>query len=579
MSVAHSSEPILDPRMTPNAAAPERLRIPALAIRKAPARRRHLLSILDLLPEEVDSLCRRAVRIRHADPEPRTLAGKTVGLCFQKASTRTRTAFIAGAERLGATVVALGPGELQPRTGETPEDAARALAGSLDVLVMRTDASAAGMRTFAQHPATSVVNARNQEEHPTQALADLATLLEHFGRMDVDLLFCGPGNGSAAALALAMSRIPGARFTLAAPEGHGLDPRTLALARAMAGRYGATIRQVHDVRDAPRGVDVVYAGRSREIGASRLDPAWMERVSGPGTVFMCGLPAVRGEEVDDEVLDGPRSLAWLQAQHKLFSAMSVLEWCGAGPVEGTPRPRPTPERAAAAVSWAGRSAAIPLGPIMRPEPTPEQVAAAVAAAEGSPAVRKAEAAAEGAVRVESTATRADAGARFGAAPMRAEAAARASRPEPTPAQVAAAVAAAAASPAARRAEVAAGGAVRVESAAARADAAARFGAAPMKADAAARASRPEPTPAQVAAAVAAAEGSPAARKAEAAAGVAVRVEATARKAGAGVSARAGLAETRAEAAADPASRAGPALAKAAAAAVERAIRRLNAAQP
>jgi ornithine carbamoyltransferase len=347
MSAADTSEPTgVDPQMSPNPAAPERLRVPALAIRNAPARRRHVLSVLDLLSEEVDYLCRRAVRIKHSDREPRTLAGKTVGVCFGKTSTRTRTAFTAGAGRLGAAVVAFGPGDLQTSTGETPEDTARTLAGYLDVLVMRTHESAAGMRTFAQYPAMSVVNALNQEEHPTQALADLTTILEHFGRMDVDLLFCGEGNRSAAALALAMSRIPGARFTLAAPEGRGIDPHTLAVARAMAARYGAAVQQVHDVREAPRGVDVVYTSRWVEMGVARPGPEWrtafrpfavtgelMERVSGPGTVFMHDLPVVRGEEVDDEVLDGPRSLAWVQAQHKLFSAMSVLEWCAAGPVD------------------------------------------------------------------------------------------------------------------------------------------------------------------------------------------------------------------------------------------------------
>ncbi|HEU4881005.1 MAG TPA: hypothetical protein VFT45_02135 [Longimicrobium sp.] len=327
---------------------PERLRIPAVVSGRAPTvPTRHLLSILDLSADEVLYLCRRALRIKHAPSDPRTLRGRTVGVYFRKTSTRTRTGFMVGAGRLGATTVYFGPNELQTTTGETLEDTARTLAGYLDVLVMRTNESVEEMRTFAAHPAMSVVNALSSDEHPTQALTDLTTLLEHFGRLEgLDVLYCGEGNRSAAALALAMARIPGTRLTLATPAGYGLDASKLAAARELAARHGATIEEVDDVQAAPRGVDVVYTSRWQEMGVEKADPAWkthfrpfrvtpslMERVSKPrGTVFMHDLPAVRGEDVDDAVLDGPQSLAWVQAQHKMFSAMSVMEWCGAGVV-------------------------------------------------------------------------------------------------------------------------------------------------------------------------------------------------------------------------------------------------------
>ena len=323
---------------------------PAPAARAPAARQRHLLSILDLSPGEVLYLCRRAVRIKHASADPQTLRGKAVGVYFRRASTRTRAAFAVGAGRLDATVATFGPHDLQTNTGETVEDTARTLAGYLDVLVMRTSGSLAEMETFAGWPGMSVVNALNQEEHPTQALADLATLLEHFGRLEgLSLLYCGEGNRTAAALALAMGRIPGARLTLATPAGYGLDPEKLAAARALAAAHGAAVEQVHDVDAVPGAVDVVYTSRWREMGDAKADPVWrsrfapfrvtralLERVSGPGTVFMHDLPAVRGEDVDDEVLDGPRSLAWVQAQHKMRSAMAVMEWCGAGVVHDDP---------------------------------------------------------------------------------------------------------------------------------------------------------------------------------------------------------------------------------------------------
>ncbi|HEX2206935.1 MAG TPA: hypothetical protein VHG93_04580 [Longimicrobium sp.] len=323
------------------------LRIPPLAVREPGTVRRHVLSILDLSPDEVIYLCRRALALKHARADPQTLRGRTVGVYFRKTSTRTRTGFMVGAGRLGATTVYFGPNELQTNTGETLEDTARTLAGYLDVLVMRTNESVEEMKTFAAHPSMSVVNALSLDEHPTQALTDLTTMLEHFGRLEgLSVLYCGEGNKSAAALALAMSRIPAMRLTLATPAGYGLDPRILSTARSLAAVHGAAVEQTHDIDSVQAGYDVVYTSRWQEMGVGKPDPHWktrfapfrvtralMERVGNEGAVFMHDLPAVRNEDVDDEVLDGARSLAWVQAQHKMFSAMSVMEWCGAGVVD------------------------------------------------------------------------------------------------------------------------------------------------------------------------------------------------------------------------------------------------------
>jgi len=329
-------------------AAPVGTHLPEVAVRPGAEGTRHVLSILDLSPEEVLYLARRAVRLKQSPTAPQTLRGRSVGVYFRKTSTRTRTGFVVGAGRLGATVATFGPADLQTNTGETLEDTARTLAGYLDVLVMRTNESTEEMKTFAAHPGMSIVNALSSDEHPTQAITDLATLLEHFGRLEgVDVLYCGEGNKTAAALALALSRIRGTRLTLATPEGYGLDATMLATARALAAEHGSTVEETHDAGALPRGVDAVYTSRWQEMGVSKADPEWrsafrpfavtralMERVSKPGeTVFMHDLPAVRGEDVEDEVLDGPRSLAWVQAQHKMWSAMSVMEWCGAGVVD------------------------------------------------------------------------------------------------------------------------------------------------------------------------------------------------------------------------------------------------------
>ena len=328
--------------MTESAVLP----IPAVACSEPGRVRRHVLSILDLTPEEVTYLARRGVRLKQSPETPQTLRGRTVGVYFRKTSTRTRAGFLVGAGRLGATVVYFGPNELQTNTGETLQDTARTLAGYLDVLVMRTNESVEEMKTFAAHASMSVVNALSSDEHPTQALTDLTTMLEHFGRLEgLSVLYCGEGNKTAAALALGMSRVPGMKLTLATPAGYGVDPRVLSTARSLAEAYGATIEETHDIDGVQPGYDVVYTSRWQEMGVSKPDPDWkarfapfrvtralVDRVGNESAVFMHDLPAVRNEDVDDEVLDGPRSLAWVQAQHKMFSAMSVMEWCGFGVV-------------------------------------------------------------------------------------------------------------------------------------------------------------------------------------------------------------------------------------------------------
>jgi ornithine carbamoyltransferase len=271
-----------------------------------------------------------------------TLAEKVIGIYFRKTSTRTRTSFAAGAAKLGAVTVAYGPHDLQTNTGETIEDTGRVLSGYLDALVIRTAESIDEMKILASQANMSVINAMSDNEHPTQALADLSAILEHFGRVeDISLLYLGEGNNTAAALALAFSRINGAQLTFVTPEGYGLQHAILAKAQEFARKYGATIRHHHAIEDLPRAVDVVYTTRWQTTGTVRTDPLWkeqfrafsvttalMDRVSKrTGTVLMHDLPAVRGEEIEDKVLEGPQSIAFRQANHKLFSAMAALEWC------------------------------------------------------------------------------------------------------------------------------------------------------------------------------------------------------------------------------------------------------------
>jgi ornithine carbamoyltransferase len=243
-------------------------------------------------------------------------------------------------------LISYGPDDLQENTGETVEDTAAVLSRMLDVLVARTSGSEAELRAFAGQCRMAVVNAMSAVEHPTQALADLTSLAQHFGRIDgLRILYLGEGNNTASALALALSRYQETTLWLRTPPGYGLDQHYLDRAAVYGKRSGARVEQRHDMVDLP-AADVVYTTRWQTTGTVKPDPDWRRRFApfqvnsavlagSPGAVFMHDLPAHRGEEVTADVLDGPSSIAFEQAENKYHSARAVLQWClGEGPDGG-----------------------------------------------------------------------------------------------------------------------------------------------------------------------------------------------------------------------------------------------------
>ncbi|GAA5056779.1 ornithine carbamoyltransferase [Streptomyces similanensis] len=301
---------------------------------------RHLISLTDLTDDELYALVARGAEFAAgAVAEP--LRDAIVGVYFRRTSTRTRTAFTSGALRLGARTITFGPDDLQLNTGESTEDTGRVLSGMLDLLVARTADATDELRSWAAAGPMSVVNAMSAEEHPTQGLTDLTTLHCHFGRIEgLRVLYVGEGNNSAAALALALTRYPDTELELRTPPGYGLAPDILATAAEQAARSGAKLSEQHDMAALPAGFDAVYTTRWQTTGTSKPTADWRTvfapfQVTGalwensPEAVFLHDLPAHRGEEVTAEVLDGPASLAFTQATHKLHSAMAVLEWCRA----------------------------------------------------------------------------------------------------------------------------------------------------------------------------------------------------------------------------------------------------------
>ncbi|MET9519171.1 ornithine carbamoyltransferase [Streptomyces sp. NPDC002994] len=304
---------------------------------------RSLLSTDDLTDAELRAVIDRGTEYS-AGRAGRTpaLAGDIVGVYFRMTSTRTRTAFSAGALRLGAQIIAYGPDDLQINTGESVEDTGRVFARMVDVIVARTGRPQRELAAWAGTGGLSVVNAMTAEEHPTQALTDLTTLKGRFGQVEgLRVVYVGEGNNTAAALALTLPRFPGVEFELRTPPGFGLTEEIRARAEEHARTSGASFVERHDMDALPRDTDVFYTTRWQTTGTSKPDPHWrdvfapFQVTSGlwehsPKAVFMHDLPAHRGDEVTADVLDGPMSIALDQAENKMHSAMAVLEWCRGG---------------------------------------------------------------------------------------------------------------------------------------------------------------------------------------------------------------------------------------------------------
>ncbi len=296
------------------------------------------LSLLDVSPDQQARLVARAAALGHGSTAEPVLQGKVTGVLFTKTSTRTRTAFTVATIRLGGFPIAYGSADLQIGTGESLADTGRVLGSMLDVLIARTAGPHADLATLAQEAGIPVINAMTAEEHPTQAIGDLALIDRSVGLPGVNLLYIGEGNNTAVALAYALACVPGAEVTFVTPNRYGLPADVLAAAslRAAACGSGATLRQTHDLGELPESIDVVYTTRWETTGTTKPDADWREQFwpyrvdralldRWPNARFMHDLPAHRGDEVASEVLDGPRSLAWEQARMKLYGAMAVLE--------------------------------------------------------------------------------------------------------------------------------------------------------------------------------------------------------------------------------------------------------------
>jgi len=293
---------------------------------------RDLLSIRDLTRTEISGLFKKADQFRKKAPA-RSLQGKSVVLLFEKASTRTRVSFEVGIARLGGHPVILSVEGSQIARGEPLKDTARVLAGYCDGIVMRTygHARIEEMAFFSNVP---VINALTDLLHPCQVLADCFTLTQRFGDLKgKKVAWIGDGNNMANSWINAAA-VLGFELTLACPEGFDPDNRVLKA----AGKDKASIQVVRDPMEAVDGAIAVntdvWASMGQEAEARKRKKAFaaymvdakLMKHAHKKAVFMHCLPAHRGEEVSEEVLEGKQSIVWEQAQNRQYIQEAILDF-------------------------------------------------------------------------------------------------------------------------------------------------------------------------------------------------------------------------------------------------------------
>jgi ornithine carbamoyltransferase len=303
-----------------------------------PLRGRDLLSVQDLSAQEVRQvldLAHHLKREHRAGVRHEVLAGKTVALLFEKPSLRTRVTFEVGMRQLGGAAVYLAPQDVQLGVREAVADVARNLARWVDGVVARVNRHDT-LEELARACAVPVINALSDREHPCQALGDLLTVEEHFGTFaGVRAAWVGDGNNVCHSFLLAASKV-GLSVTVATPPGYEPDPRVVAAAAEEAAGRGGSVRLTTDPQDAVAGAHVVYTDvwtsmgqeaqreeRRRAFAGYQVNRELLALADPRAVVLHC-LPARRGEEITDDVLDGPQSRVLDQAENRLHVQKAVL---------------------------------------------------------------------------------------------------------------------------------------------------------------------------------------------------------------------------------------------------------------
>jgi len=298
-----------------------------------PTTPKHFLTLLDLDAGEAERLIARASELkqqRQRGENYRPFVGYSLAMVFEKSSTRTRVSFEAGMAQLGGSAIFLSPRDTQLGRGEPIEDSARVLSRMVDAVMIRTFEHETVTR-FAAHSQVPVINGLTDRFHPCQLLADMQTYREHRGAIrGRRVAFVGDGNNMCHSYINA-ARVFGFELHIAVPQGFEPDAELLASAPAQCSLThdpAAAVEQadlvVTDVW-ASMGQESEQAERQARFAAFSVTPALMARAH-PDALFMHCLPAHRGEEVSAEVIDGPQSVVWDEAENRLHAQKALLEW-------------------------------------------------------------------------------------------------------------------------------------------------------------------------------------------------------------------------------------------------------------
>ena len=285
--------------------------------------REELLEVLDLADE--------LKRLQRGDEEHHLLPGRTLGMIFQKPSTRTRVSFEVGIYQLGGTGLYLSAGDLQLGRGETIRDTAVVLSRYLDAIMIRTFAQS-DVEELAENATIPVINGLTDSSHPCQALADVMTIRERFGRLEgLKVVYLGDGNNVCASLMVASAKL-GMDFVAATPPGYRPDDEVVKIARAA----GGSVELVDDPAGAVEGADVLYTDvwtsmgqederkqRLRDLAGFGIDGELVTRAAPEAIVLHC-LPAHYGEEITEDVLYGPQSAVWDEAENRLHAQKALM---------------------------------------------------------------------------------------------------------------------------------------------------------------------------------------------------------------------------------------------------------------
>lgn len=293
----------------------------------------NLLSMTDA-KDEVQNILDIASKLKSGQISDKALTDKYLGMIFEKSSTRTRVSFEVGMQQLGGSALYLSSNDLQIGRGEPIPDTARVLSRFLDCIMIRAK-SHETVEELIKYADIPIINGLTDKEHPCQTFADLLTIKEHLGDFNRKFVFIGDGNNVCNSLLLGAA-YTGMDMTVACPEGYEPDEKIYALAQEEAKQTGSNITIEHDVHKAVENADILYTDvwvsmgdeeeteeRQRVLKDYQINSQLLSEANEDAIVMHC-LPAIRGQEITDDVMTGSQSAIWDQAENRLHAQKAIL---------------------------------------------------------------------------------------------------------------------------------------------------------------------------------------------------------------------------------------------------------------